>query len=145
MLHKNDHKRLRSEQFLRFTIILYITFTKQPPIVISYHFLLILFLLTAFKVQYILVEALTMFVRVHSHILFEFLKISIKDMDSERHPTAHCAVVLHQNLNQLCIVFVFLIAQEALNHCETVPGHFLLPSWILGGITCIQGSSSSVV
>lgn len=83
MLHKNDHKRLRSEQFLRFTIILYITFTKQPPIVISYHVLLILFLLTAFKVQYILVEALTMFVRVHSHILLEFLKISIKDMDSE--------------------------------------------------------------
>src|SRR6476469_1263427 len=47
-------------------------------------------------------------------------------MDFEGHPPAHRAVVLHQILNQLDIVFGLVVAQEALNHCDkAVPSCFL--------------------
>ncbi|MBN3271194.1 RPR1B protein, partial [Polyodon spathula] len=80
-----------------------------------------------FKVQYILVEALALLLRVRSHVVLEFIKMSIKDIDFEGHPTTHCAVVLHQSLNQLHIVFGLVIAQGAPNHCDkAVPSRFLL-------------------
>ena len=61
------------------------------------------------------------------------IKMSVKDMDFEGHPAAHGAVVLHQSLNQLHIVFGLVIAQEAPNYCDkAVPSHFLHPSDFLG-------------
>ena len=51
--------------------------------------LLIVWLVVAFKVQYILVEALALLLRVRSHVVLEFIKMSVKDMDFEGHPAAH--------------------------------------------------------
>ncbi len=43
--------------------MLKITFTNQPPNIVSHHVLITLSLVAAFKVQYILVEALALLLR----------------------------------------------------------------------------------
>lgn len=79
--------------------------------------------IVVFRVQYILMEAPILVLSVRSYVLLELIKMSIKNMEFERHPAAHYVVVLHQILNQLHIIFGFVIAQEAPNHCDkTVPG-----------------------
>ncbi|XP_078470508.1 uncharacterized protein LOC144732790 isoform X3 [Lampetra planeri] len=86
----------------------------------------------AFKVQYILVEALALLLRVRSHVLLECIKMSIKDVDFEGHHS-------HQSLNQLHIVFELVIAQEATKHCDkAVPSRFLLTSELLGEFMALQ-------
>jgi hypothetical protein len=50
------------------------------------------------------VEAPALLLRMRSRVL-EFIKMSVKNMDLEGHSAAHFAVVLHQSLNQLHIVF----------------------------------------
>src|SRR5258705_2748031 len=105
-------KDLEASSFLRFTIILQIIFTNQPPNVVSQHVLVVLSLVTAFKVQYILVEALALLLRVRSQV--ELIKMSIKDMDFEGHPTAHYAVVLHQSLSH-CGKKFSCVTDEGLN------------------------------
>lgn len=58
--------------------------------------------------------------------------MSMQDMDFERHPAPHFAVVIHQGLDKPYIVFGLAIPQKAPNHC------FLRPSEIWGGgIPCV--------
>src|SRR5258705_9545928 len=115
------------------------TFTNQPTNVVCHHVIVVLPLVTAFKVRYILVEALALLLRVRSQVLLEFIKMRIKDMDCEGHPAAHCATVLHQSLNQLHIVFGLVIAQAAPNHYgKAVPSCFLLTSELLGEFIALQ-------
>ena len=86
-----------------------------------------------FKVQYILMKALALLLWVSSHVLLEFVKMSVKDMHFERNSLSHFSVILYESLNQLHIVFSLVITQEAMNNCnETVPNRFLLPVQQLG-------------
>ena len=63
------------------------------------------------------------------HVLLEFFKMSVKDLDFERYSASHFGVILYESLKQLHIVFSLLITQEAMNNCnETVPSRFLLPA-----------------
>lgn len=61
-------------------------------------------------------------------------------MDFEGHPAAtHLAVVSHQNLNKLHVVFGFVILQEAKNHCDkAVPSCFLHSSEVLGELLALH-------
>lgn len=80
-----------------------------------------------------------MAVKVHFSSCLAPLNISIKDMDSERHPAAHCTAVLHHNLKQLHTIFGSVIAQETLNHCDkAAPSCFLLPGELLGEFLALQ-------
>ena len=65
-------KDLEVSSFSRLTIIHEITFTNQPPNVVAHHVLVILPLVAAFKVQYILVEALALLLRVRSHVILDY-------------------------------------------------------------------------
>ena len=119
--------------FSRFASVLQIAFSNKPPNVVPHHVFVILSLVTMFKVQYILMKALALLLRVSSHVFLEFVKMSVKDMDFERHSTSHFGVILYESLNQLYIVFSLVITQEAMNNCnETVPNRFLLPVQQLG-------------
>ena len=86
-------KDLEVSSFSRFTIILQITCKNQPPNVVFHHVLVVLSLVTTFKVQYIVVEALVLLLRVRSQVFLELIKMRFQDMDFEGHPAAHCVVV----------------------------------------------------
>lgn len=48
----------------------------------------------------------------------QYIKMNIKGTDFKRYPTAYCAIVFHQSLRQLHIVFVTVIAQESRITCK---------------------------
>ena len=78
-------------------------------------------------------KALALLLWLSSHVLLEFIKMSVKDMDFERHSPSHFGAILYESLNHLHIVFSLAITQEAMNNCsETVPSCFLLPLKKLG-------------
>ena len=119
--------------FSRFASVLQRAFPKKPPNVVPNHVFFILSLVTMFKVQYILMKVLALLLWVSSHVLLEFVKMSVKDMDFERHSASHFGVILNSGLNQLHIVFSLAIIQEAMNNCnKTVPSRLLLPLQQLG-------------
>ena len=119
--------------FSRFVSVLQIAFSNKPPNVVPHHVFVILPLVTMFKVQYILMKVLALLLWVSSHVLLEFVKVSVKDMDFERHSASQFGVILYESLNQLHIVFSLVITKEAMNNCnETVPSRFLLPVQQLG-------------
>ena len=123
--------------FSRFASVLQIAFLNKLPNVVPHHVFVVLSLVTIFKVQYILMKVLALLLWVSSHFLpcshVPFVKKSIKDVDFERHSASHFDIILYESLNQLHIVFIFVITQEAMNDCnKTVPSHFLLPVQQLG-------------
>ena len=92
----------------------------------------------AFKVQYILMEAFALLLRVRSHVL-EFIKMSIKDMDLAGHPATHYAIVPCQRLHQLKVVFGHVIAQETTNHCaQAIPIRYLTTTEHLEKFVALQ-------
>ena len=114
--------------FSRFASALQRAFPKKPPNVVPHHVFVILSSVTMFKVQYILMKVLALLLWISFHVLLEFVKMSVKDMDFERHSASHFGVILNGDLNQLHIVFILAIIQEAMNNCnETVRSQFLLP------------------
>ena len=127
---KITQKCSEMSSFSRFASVLQITFFNKPPNVVPHHAFVIL---SMFKVQYILMKALALLLRVSFHVLLEFVNMSVKDMDFNRHSASHFGVIFYESLNQLPIVFSLVITQEAMNNCnETVPSHFLLPVQQLG-------------
>lgn len=68
--------------------------------------------------QYIPVEAFALLRRVHSHVPFDFMKMSAKDMEIVGRILAHFPVVLLQVLNNLHRVFGFVISQKFTKHCN---------------------------
>ena len=92
----------------RFASVLQIAFSKKPPNVVPHHVFVILSLVTMFKVQYIFMKALALILWVSSHVLLEFVKMRVKDMDFERHSPSHFDVIFYESLNQLRIVFSWL-------------------------------------
>src|SRR5271165_1146799 len=93
-------------RFSRFAAIGQIAFSKKPPNIVTHHVFVILSLVTTFKIQYILVKTFALLLRVCSHILLEFVKMSIKDMHFERHSASHFGIVFYESLNQLLIIFM---------------------------------------
>ena len=72
-------------------------------------------------------KALTLFLWLSSHVLLEFVKMSIKDMDFDRHSASHFGINFYESLNQLHIVFSLVITQEAMNNYnKTVLSRILL-------------------
>ena len=119
--------------FSRFASVLQIAFSNKPPNVVPHHVFVILSLVTMFKVQYILMKALALLLRISFHVFLEFVNMSVKDMDFKRHSASHFGVIFYESLNQLPIVSGLVITQEAMNNYnETVPSHFLLPVQQLG-------------
>ena len=54
-------------------------------------------------------------------------------MKFERNSASHFVVTLYESLNQLHIIFILVITEEAMNNWnETVSSHFLLPVQQLG-------------
>src|SRR6218665_3437294 len=91
-----------------------------------------------FRVQYILMKALALLLCVSSHVVLEFLKMSVEDMDFERHSASHFGIILDEGLNQLHIVFSLVITQEAMNNCnETVSSHFPCPVQQIGELVTV--------
>src|SRR6218665_192190 len=122
------HNGSKMIMFSRFASVLQIAFSKKPPNVVTHHVFVILSLVTTFRVQYILMKALALLLCVSSHVVLEFLKMSVEDMDFERHSASHFGIILDEGLNQLHIVFSLVITQEAMNNCnETVSSHFPCP------------------
>ena len=65
--------------------------------------------------------------------------MGVKNMDLEEHPASCFAVVPHQDLNKLHIVFGHVIPQEAPNHySEAVPRCFLRPNKLLGELFALH-------
>lgn len=75
---------------------------KRPPTVVSHRVLIISSILVVFKVQYVLMEALALLLWIRSRILFEFIKMYVKDKAFQRHPAAHCAIDYSPHGFQLC-------------------------------------------
>ena len=127
------HKGSEMSSFSRCASVLLISFLKKPPNVVQHHVFVILSMATMFKVQYILMKALALLLWVSSHVLLQFFKMSVKDMDFERHSASNFAIILYESLKQLHIIFSLVITQEATNNCnQTVPSRFLLPFQRLG-------------
>ena len=130
---KMTQKGSEMSSFSRFASVVQITFSNKPPNVVPHHVFVILSLVTMFKVQYILMKAFALLLWVSCHVLLEFVRMSIKDMEFERPSASHFGIILYESLNQLHIVFSLVITQEAMNNCnETVPSRFLLTVQQLG-------------
>lgn len=82
-------------------------------------------------------EAFALLLGVRSHVFLKFMKMGVKDMHFEGHPATHFAVVCHQGLNKLHIVFGLVIPQEAKNYCnKAVPRCSLCPCEFFGETPC---------
>lgn len=107
-------------------------FCPAAPNTVSFHVLVIL---SSEEVPCILVKELILLPWVQPCVLLELIKMSIKDMDFERHPGAHCAMVLTYCD---CPGSTESVQQR----CSTHLSPFCWVSW---EIPCITRSSVSVV